>query len=85
MKYTKLSQLTGLHQSTQFTLYIYIKVLLILSSYVGGYAGVAPSVWHLGVLDLNNTTVGCNGHMVVRPQDLRRREEASEERINSNP
>lgn len=63
-----LSQLT--HQLTQFTLYIYIKVLLILASYICGYAGVAASVRHLSALDLNNAAAGCYGHMIINLQDL---------------
>jgi len=58
------------HQSTQFTLYIYIKVLLVLAGYVGGDAGVAARVGHLGLLDLHHPTVGRDGDVVVRPQDL---------------
>lgn len=62
------SQLT--HQLTQFTLYIYIKVLLILASDICGYAGVAASVRHLSVVDLNSAAAGCYGHVIIDLQDL---------------
>lgn len=58
------------HQLTQFTLYIYIKVLLVLASYICGYAGVAAGVRHLSVLDPNNAAAGCYGHVIIHLQDL---------------
>ena len=63
-----LSQQT--HQLTQFTLYIYIKVLLVFASYIRGYAGVAASVRHLSVLDLDNVAAGSYGHVIIDLQDL---------------
>lgn len=59
--------------STQITLYIYIKVLLVFSGYICRYAGVAARVRHLGLPDLGNPTVGCYGHVVIRVQDLKKK------------
>lgn len=60
------------HQSTQITLYIYIKVLLVLSRYIGCYAGVAACVRHLSVSDLHYSPVGCDRHVLIRVQDLKK-------------
>lgn len=60
------------HQSTHITLYIYIKVLLIFSGYIGRYAGVAACVRHLSVSDLDNSPVGCDRHMLIAAQDLKK-------------
>ena len=51
-------------------MYIYIKVLLVLSGHVGGDAGVAASVLHLGLLDLHHPTAGRDADVGVGPQDL---------------
>lgn len=59
-------------QSTQITLYIYIKVLLVFSGYIGRYAGVAARVRHLGVPDLDNSPVGCDRNVVIGVQDLKK-------------
>lgn len=60
-------------QSTQITLYIYIKVLLVFSGYIGRYAGVAARVRHLGVSDLDDPPVGCDGHVVISVYDLKKK------------
>lgn len=59
-------------QSTQITLYIYIKVLLVFSGHIGRYAGVAARVRHLGVPDLDNSPVGCDRNVVIGEQDLKK-------------
>lgn len=59
------------HQSTQITLYIYIKVLLVFSSYIGGDAGVAACIRHLNVSDLDNSPVSCDRHVLIRVQNLK--------------
>lgn len=61
-------------QSTQITLYIYIKVLLVFSSYIGCYAGVAACVRHLSVSDLDYSPVGCDRHVLIRVQDLKNKQ-----------
>jgi len=49
---------------------MYIKVLLVLSGYISGDAGVAGRVRHLSESDLNRAAVGRYGNVVVRTQDL---------------
>lgn len=71
VKFTKKPRMIH-RQSTQITLYIYIKVLLVFSSYICGYAGVAACVRHLGVPDLNNSTIGCDGDVLIGLQDLKK-------------
>lgn len=60
------------HQSTQITLYIYIKVLLVFSGYIGRYAGVAARVRHLSVSDLDYSPVGRDRHVLTGAQDLKK-------------
>lgn len=60
------------HQSTQITLYIYIKVLLVFSGYIGGDAGVAACVRHLSVSDLDNPPLGCDRHVFIGVQNLKK-------------
>lgn len=60
------------HQSTQITLYIYIKVLLVFSGYIGRYAGVAACVRHLSMSDLDYSPVSCDRHVLIRVQGLKK-------------
>ena len=56
--------------STQFTLYIYIKVLLVFSGHIRRHTRVSTSVRDLGVFDLHDATVSRDRNMVVCQQRL---------------
>ena len=58
------------HAGARFTLYIYIKVLLVLAGQVGGHAGVAARVRDLGLLDPHYTAITRDTDVVITSQQL---------------